>query len=162
MSQIVLSNGQIASVDPDDYVWLSRFYWQAQWNPHTKSWYAMRHWRGDKYWMHREILGLRKGDKRQGEQVKSGDTLNNCSGNLRIATQSQNMWNRRPKSDNTSGYRGVSWYRNYGMWRVQIMVHGKTKHLGYFAADKKEDARDVYEKARAELHGEFAYPEAAA
>lgn len=42
---------------------------------------------------------------------------------------------------NTSGYTGVTWFKNYEMWRAQIMVDGKLKCLGYF--------RDVEEAAQA-------------
>lgn len=31
-----------------------------------------------------------------------------------------------------SGYRGVSWYPRYGVWRAQVQFKGKRIHLGYF------------------------------
>ena len=45
-------------------------------------------------------------------------------------TQAQNT--RKIKSTNTSGYRGVSWHKGVGKWRVQIFINYKSKHLGHF------------------------------
>ena len=43
----------------------------------------------------------------------NGDRDDNRIANLRIATQSQNMHNRRADKDNTSGYKGVCCNRLY-------------------------------------------------
>lgn len=48
---------------------------------------------------------------------------------------------RKLSKRNSSGYTGVTWFKNYGMWRAQIMVDNKLKCLGYF--------RDVHEAAKA-------------
>ena len=52
--------------------------------------------------------------------------------------QSQNT--RKLKSTNTSGYRGVSYYKKYGKWSVRISVNNKIKYLGYFI-NPEEGAR---------------------
>ncbi len=44
--------------------------------------------------------------------------------------QSQNT--RVIRSNNTSGYRGVSWHKNMKVWLAQIMIEGKQKHIGSF------------------------------
>ena len=54
-------------------------------------------------------------------------------GNLRFVTSQENNLNRRLlKSDNTSGYRGVSWQKQNKKWVAKIGTNGKVKHLGYF------------------------------
>ena len=50
------------------------------------------------------------------------------------------------KTDNTSGYTGVSWDKANSKWRARIRIDGKNKHLGYFTSIK--DASVAYEKAR--------------
>lgn len=52
------------------------------------------------------------------------------------------------KKSNKSGYTGVSWYKRYNKWLVQIkdFETGKTKKLGYFK--NVEEASSVYKKAR--------------
>jgi hypothetical protein len=84
----------------------------------------------------------------------NGDGLDNRRNNLRVATKSQNMQNKRIGSNNTSGYKGVSWANSIKKWVAQIRVNGKTIILGYF--DEPESAYEAYCKAAKEHYGEFA------
>jgi hypothetical protein len=78
---------------------------------------------------------------------------NNSIGNLRCATRSQNGANRRALKNNSSGHKGVSWYRWSGKWKASIKK-GRVIHLGYF--DTKEAAAAAYREAAIQYHGEFA------
>lgn len=70
---------------------------------------------------------------------------------LRLATNSENQQNQRgARSDNTSGVRGVSWFKRMQKWHAYINVNSKRKHLGYF--DAIEDAIEYRELAEAMLH----------
>lgn len=74
--------------------------------------------------------------------------------NLRPATKVQNAGNTGLMVTNTSGFRGVSWSKQRGKWRAQIVVDRRHRVLGYF--DDKKSASDVY-VAAAQIHfGEFA------
>jgi len=84
----------------------------------------------------------------------NGNTLDNRKCNLRICTQAENSKNKRINKNNTSGYKGVFYYKRYNKWTSIIMVNGKKKGLGYF--DTPEEAYAAYCKAAKELHGEFA------
>lgn len=65
--------------------------------------------------------------------------------NLREATRSENCLNKPLQSNNSSGFRGVSWYPPSGMWVARIKRNGKQKHLGYFPT--AEAASAAYQKA---------------
>lgn len=52
--------------------------------------------------------------------------------------QSRNT--RKIRANNKSGYRGVSWYKNYNKWVALIRVNNKCINLGYFT-DKLEAAK---------------------
>ena len=82
------------------------------------------------------------------------DTLNNCLSNLRLATYSQQAQNRRLRSNNISGYRGVYFRKDSGRWRAQISVNGKQIHLGHF--NDPIEAAHAYDSAARIHHGEFA------
>ena len=79
---------------------------------------------------------------------------NNRITNLRVCTSTLNKYNSRRRSDNTSGIKGVHWYKAYQKWQTYIRVEGKTKCLGYF--DTLLDASCVVISARNKHHGEFA------
>ena len=77
------------------------------------------------------------------ENKKNVDHIDRCKtnnhiSNLRWATGSENNQNKSMQLNNTSGVIGVSWFKRDSKWKVQIMVNGVQKHLGYF--ESKEDA----------------------
>lgn len=58
--------------------------------------------------------------------------------------------NQRIRKDNTSGAKGVSWYRQTSKWKAEITVNKKKKHLGYFK--NKEDAVAARKTAELRYH----------
>ena len=82
-----------------------------------------------------------------------GVPANNRWANLRKATHSENLRNQYIKSNNTSGVKGVSWYRKSKKWKAQIVSNGRVINLGHF--ETMEEAAEAYRKAGRELHGEF-------
>ena len=156
---IPLSKGQVALVDATDYVWLSQWKWAAIWADRTRSFYAWR-WspmvntKRHKVYMHRQILGLEHGDKRQGDHKESGRTLDNRRSNLRIASPSQNSANRRLERGTASGIKGVCRDQSRTKWRARIYVNRRRLNLGAFAS--KEKAGKAYRAAAEQYFGEFA------
>jgi hypothetical protein len=104
--------------------------------------------------MHREILGLKFGDRRRGDHIETGDTLNNQRYNLRIATPAQNAYNSRRRRDNKTGYKGVSYIKASGLYLASIRLNGKTIHLGFHGSALA--AYGAYCRAAPIHHGEFA------
>lgn len=84
------------------------------------------------------------------------DGLNNKWKNIRKATRSQNLGNQKTHTNNTSGFKGVSWDKKANKWSARIQVNGKSKFLGYFAKEDIDKASNAYEKAAEELFREFA------
>lgn len=82
------------------------------------------------------------------------DPLNNKIGNLRDASKSQNMANRREQSNNTSGFKGIWFHKQSGKWGASIKVKGKKIHLGLYLTEL--EAHAAYEKAARAYFGEFA------
>ncbi|KKN21672.1 hypothetical protein LCGC14_0923000 [marine sediment metagenome] len=153
MKNIKLTQGKFAIVDDADYVWLNQWKWCA-YKPPTGGFYAKRKGSGRTILMHRQILGLGPGDKRQGDHIFH-NTLDNRRNNLRICTGQENQRNRKPRSNTTSGYKGVSWHNRIKKWQVHIQVNRRRKHLGYFVLEL--DAALAYNKAAKELYGVFVY-----
>jgi len=103
--------------------------------------------------MHKELLGYKEGFE---IDHRDGDGLNNCRKNLRHATKSQNQGNAKMRSDNTSGYKGVSFepQTRGKKWKAYIQHEGKRFTLGRHAT--AECAAMAYDAAAIRLFGEFA------
>jgi hypothetical protein len=149
MKKIPLSQGKFALVDDEDYEFL------MQWTWHYHSGYAAsRYPDGSLMRMHRIILermGFK--DFEQCDHINH-DGIDNSHANLRPATRSQNMCNCSKRSDNTSGYIGVSWHKKTGKWQAQIRVNDKYKYLGLF--EDVEEAARVRDEAAKKHYGNFA------
>lgn len=101
--------------------------------------------------LHRIILG----EAAEGMEVDhiDGDGLNCRRSNLRTATRTQNICNRRIFKNNLSGFKGVSQHSRY-RWRAQIQIGGKSIPLGKF--NSPEEAHAAYCEAAVKFHGDFA------
>lgn len=82
-----------------------------------------------------------------------GDRANDRITNLRLANRTQQSWNCGATKRNTSGVKGVSFYKRLGLWRADIRVDGRQKCLGYFKS--KEEAAAAYQVAAVQLHGPY-------
>jgi len=149
MKLIPLTKGQFALVDDEDYEDLKQFKWYANWCSHTKSFYAMRgvkmstgKWTNEL--MHRRILGLERGDKRQCDHLDHA-TLDNRRANIRVVTNQENNQNRRAK--------GYSWIPSIRRYRAQLKVGGVYRHLGYH--DTSDEARAAYLAGKAIYHPSY-------
>jgi hypothetical protein len=156
MKEIPLTRGYVAIVDDEDYAGLSRFKWCALCVTSPNLVYAVRNSRQDEgkrhlILMHRQIMGFPK----LGVDHWDGDGLHNWRGNLRTATQSQNLANQR-LLNSKSGMKGVSWSRHAKKWNAHIQANKVQYNLGLYA--DKEDAARAYDAAATKLFGEFARP----
>lgn len=78
---------------------------------------------------------------------------NNRIENLRAATHRQNHMNREKQSNNSTGFKGISWIARDKKFQAKIKVGEKHLHLGYF--DDPEIAYRAYVKAARKHFGEF-------
>jgi len=75
--------------------------------------------------------------------------LNNIVENLRWVSSSENNRNRSMMTNNTSGFKGVCYYKHKNKYRALIYHEGKNHHLGYF--DTAEQAAKAYDKKAKEI-----------
>lgn len=145
MKTITLTQNKVAIVDDDDYEYLSQWKWY-----YNRSGYATRNESGHQILLHR--LLIESGDDYVDHINRN--KLDNRKCNLRICSNSQNQANSTKRSNNTSGYKGVSFNKQSKKWTAQITVNKNRIHLGYF--DSPEDAAIEYDKYAREYFGEFA------
>jgi hypothetical protein len=138
--------GQFTFIDAADYEWASEHRWRLD-----RDGYVVRGRRVDGTYetiaLARVILGLDRGDPREGDHVNR-DKLDNRRVNLRIVTHAQNGQNRGGNGPTASRFRGVSWNAKYGKWSVIVIVKGKRHFLGNF--DDEQEAADVASAFRRE------------
>lgn len=74
--------------------------------------------------------------------------------NLRQCSRSQNQCNRTKQSNNTSGFKGVSFEKRTGLWKAGLGINRKFINLGRFKTP--ELAHAAYCQAVEKHHKEFA------
>lgn len=144
---------EYALVDADDYERFAGYNWNLK--PQVKGpGYAVRgesrpeQRRGapQRIYLHREVMGLPRGDKRHVDHI-SRDTLDDRKSNLRICTHAQNRQNTSGWTRSTSKHRGVSWSESRKRWVAQAMLNGKNHLIGRFKDE--EEAADAVAAWRA-------------
>lgn len=100
-------------IDREDYEKVSKIKWHLNSNGYVRN--------KIKGYLHQFLIG-----KEEGKVTDHQDRnkLNNRKENLRIVTQSENMYNRDSK--------GVIWAKDRNKWRTWITVEDKRKYIGQF------------------------------
>jgi hypothetical protein len=75
--------------------------------------------------------------------------------NLRFVSSSENSMNRKISNRNTSGIKGITFYKKYNKYRVRITINNKEKFIGYYKT--LEEATIARKKTANELFGEFTH-----
>lgn len=143
MKTLLLKSGHTVLLDDEDYYVYHRLNWSFNGLVHCS-----------KKYLHKEIVKRAFGYDGEVDH-KDRDRLNNQQVNLRPATRSDNMMNQGLKSTNMTGYKGVSYYRHYNKYRVQLQYRGTKIFLGYFT--DLILAAKAYDEAAKKFHGEFAF-----
>ena len=147
---IPLTRGKYAVVDAADYEWLSQWKWCAGGKGYAERWSRNASGHRIKIGMHSLIIGIKPGYE---PDHVNGDRLDNRRSNLRHATRSQNMANKKARQG-TSLYKGVSWSKCSKKWRADIMKNRKQQYIGSFATES--EAAAAYNRVAVILFGEFA------
>lgn len=84
----------------------------------------------------------------------NGNKNDNRFANLRLCSRRDNAYNRGLFKSSTTGFKGVYFEKDRGLYRACIKVGGKSKKLGRFKT--AEEAHAAYIKAAKEAAGGFA------
>jgi len=151
-----MAQPQYAKVDPADYKRLRKYEWFIR--SGTNSFYAFRNGPGKTVrresltYMHQDVIEVPEG---MVIDHINHDGMDNRSANVRAATHSQNMCNRKKLSSaKFSKYKGVSLNKLTRKWVARIGIDNKIIHLGSFL--NEIDAARAYDRAARQYHGEFA------
>jgi hypothetical protein len=108
---------------------------------------------GKNYYIHRliAIYFIPNPDNKPIIDHINNNPLDNRIQNLRWCNQSENGMNHKIPKNNTSGFKGINWYKN--RWCARITINNKNKNLGRF--ENLQDAINARRTASNELFGEF-------
>lgn len=132
-----------ALIDDEDAA-LASYGWVL--NSNGYAWRSIMGGRRHVY-LHREVLGLERGDGRQADHINR-DRLDNRRSNLRVVTPGQNRQNTPPLGG-TSRFRGVSWDRARHKWIASVQVNRRHHYVGRFTSEA--DAATAVAEARRRL-----------
>lgn len=148
-------HGQFALVDDIDAD-LAQYKWHL-----LKIGYAARSEGGGNkpkkhFHLHRVIMSRQAGRTLKRKEVVDHidrNKLNNCRNNLRLATQQQNTFNAGIRSNNQTGFIGVTKVKRLNLWKMQIKT-GCQILSEHFSTP--EEAARAYDAAARKYKGEFA------
>ncbi len=155
--EIILTQGQRAIVDDEDYEWLvSMGSWYAlkrvsPSNGRFLGFYAARmdYSEGKKtVHMHNVIFGAKS------VTHLNGKSLDNRRENLKKIDQRQTQGIRIKKEAGRSKYKGVRRYGRLTRWEARITNHGQQIIIGYY--DTEVEAAKAYDDMARKFFGEFA------
>lgn len=111
--------------------------------------------RGHKIPAHHLCWALHYGEWPNGELDHiNGKRSDNRIVNLRLASTSQNHANKGRQKNNKTGYKGVHFNKERGLYVAQISVDGRNRFLGRFQT--ADLAYAAYKDAARTIYGEFA------
>jgi len=128
--RIPLTQGQVAKVDDKGWEKLFKLRWFASWHKDVKSFYVGRKIGGRMLLLHRAVMGLEPGDRRQVDHLNH-DTLDNRTVNLKVVTNRANHENLRRQSPCGAGiWRNPS--HKSRPYRARALSNGKDCYIGSF------------------------------
>lgn len=141
---------QYAQIDHADYPLVEQYHWTLFVPKGRGTRYALGWLNGYGGRLHRLIMSKPPGQV----DHRDGDGLNNTRANLRLASASQNQWNKGRYRNNTSGYIGVSWSRSRSRWEAYVSKGGRRHAVGFY--DDPVAAAKARDETAVSLHGPFA------
>ena len=102
---------------------------------------------------HRIIWLMVYGEQPDAIDHINGNRSDNRLANLRVATPSENQWNRKKRNASSSVFKGVHYAADRSRWGAQIRYRGRLRSLGYF--DTEREAHDAYIREARRLFGAF-------
>lgn len=146
LSLVEMTTGECHLIDTAQEYLVSEYSWYQNEKGYAATWNE-----GNVLLIHRLITGALPDTVVDHKNHKAWDSR---QANLRVCSHAENMRNRSLNKNNTSGFKGVSWYKRRSRWVAHVAVNNKKKTVGYFHTTI--EAARAYDRAALELHGAFA------
>ena len=147
------NNGEPFFFDKEDYDLIKDYTWRYDKNKYLYA-NCIRNGKRTTIKMHRLIMDVLDDNEWLIDHIKH-ITYDNRKSQLRLVTNSQNGMNTKLSSNNTTGYKGVTWDKERQKWVVYIKLDNKHIYIGRF--DEIEEADSARRKAELKYHAEYNY-----
>lgn len=151
---VALNDGQFALIDVDTVPLVQGRSWYAVKDPKSGRTYPATHRMvNDKH----EFLSMRTlvlGTKPRTSYAVNRNNLDCRAANLRDVSKAQSSWRNSKRSNNKTGYTGVSWNKEKKRFIARLQTNGVHERIGSFKT--LEEAVAALDKAALRLRGEFA------
>lgn len=147
MKKILLTQGQYALVDDEDFDKVNEYNWYLLKNGRDLRARGLHRITKRQMYMHRLVMNAKPNDF---IDHINHDTLDNRKSNLRPCTKQQNCFNQRKRKDSRNKYKGV-FYRGYVM---RIVVGSKRIQKRF---DSALEAAKEYDRLARKHFGKFAH-----
>lgn len=133
--------------------------YDGRWGGVSKRGYIQLTYEGTTYVVHRLIWMWVYGEEPEQIDHINGDRQDNRLENLRDVDHLTNCRNRKKRSNNKSGFEGVSWDKENWQWVSQLRIEGKNIKIGEYntpqeAADARQEfIAEFYPNHFSERHG---------
>ena len=146
---VMCSNGQTFKIDAADLSIVRQYQWCTDDKGYVKTKFY-----GKDIKLHRLLLGIIDTERALLVDHISGDTLDNRRANLRTCLPRENSKNQKLHSNNSSGFKGVSYNSKARKYQAGIRANNKNISLGCYIT--AQEAALAYDRAAIRLHGDFA------
>lgn len=149
MKEITCANHGISLLDDEDYLVFKSYVWKTD-----PKGYIFRSTPKGKVFLHSEVVKFRTGHV-GGVDHKNRIPNDNQFDNLRPATKSENSMNQGVRRDSTSGYKGVTYSKEFNCYVARIQFRDVRIWLGKHK--DAESAARAYDRAALQYHKAFAW-----
>ena len=145
----ITSNGEKFYIDIEDYDKAKKYCWRIDCHGYVVA--NSRDGSNRIIKLHRFVMNVNDSDILVDH--KNWDKTNNRKSNLRKASKTENNINIKRKTNNTTGYTGVTLNKNSGKYIARISKNGKRIYLGTF--DTFEEAVQARHEAELSIHDKW-------
>ncbi len=154
IAYIVLTGGHFACIDVDVIPQVKKRPWHAAKHPKLGKAYPATHSNMDGKVESFSLSSVVLGGKPTTTYALNGNNLDCRRANLRDVSKAQSSWRSAKRSNNTSGYVGVSWSKTKSRFTAALKTNGVREYLGTF--EKLQEAAEAVDKAAIRIRGEYA------